>query len=189
MKKGALVIATGKEKFPTDILKVFNEINAAVVSCYNDTSIVEVLSDNMKKILGIEEKYPVCLISMNDLELILSAEITEKIHPGGDLILDLPGFHIEFENDEDKEMWEEFAADNFPKLEVLISCSKKALYPTSYFNEIPTNFEKKSAVIAFQKALNLSYTPKIVEGTVEIDYPEICCLDISQVKYIRRELK
>jgi hypothetical protein len=39
----------------------------------------------------------------------------------------------------------------------------------------------------FQKMLNLPYMPFIVEGTVAIEFPEVCCVPLCDVKHIRRK--
>jgi|ERR1035437_1820265 hypothetical protein len=129
MKKGAIVVAEVKgKKFPTEVLKVFREQGTVAVACYFDTSFVEVLSADVKKILGIEAEYAVCLADIEKIEEIVSAEDAELIHPNGFVIIDLPGFYIQFQNSEDIEMWEEFVIDHFPKLEVQVQCSKRVLY-------------------------------------------------------------
>jgi len=192
MKKNAIVIVTvGDKKFLSQVVKDIVEKNKTVITCYWHNEIVTPLSEEIKDLMGFDEKFDIGIVSRDNIELVLDGDAVDEIHgDDGSIYLDLPGFHIQFAKKEHMDMWMEYCEGNKTfEVQVFSENKKQVYYPNYWFEKIPTKLEKRLMVAGFANSLRLKEVPQIQDGLIEIGMPEVEAIDIEQIQYIRKEKK
>lgn len=183
MKKNAIVLVILKsgKKFVSEVQHVIEDKKKVVVSCYEEDC--NIISQDVKDILGIEDKHPMALFPYEMVVEIVPAEKRE----GDYVILNVPGFTISFKTTEHLEMFEEFTSKYYPSLEVMFTKGQKACYPLHdfLFNQRPSMLDRRMVATAFKHAINLSYVPKVTEEECNILIPDVYAIPVDLIQCIK----